>query len=145
MLRSALAWILTAAVLVTLPVTGAVLCPCRFAATFRTPTAAASPPKCKCCHAPRDRAGPDRPGGEPHKPTAPGEPPCDHHCTVYGAVAFGSGERPGQARVLWDANAPAAVDTFTVRPASDSTPPAAPPPAPRSGTRVLRYCCAFRC
>lgn len=107
MFRSILVWTLTAAFLVTIPVTGAGPCPCRFVKVLHTPTAQpaalvpATPPKCKCCPVPTHCEDDQQ---KPTPPAAPTDGPCDHHFGVDAAVAGGPGEWSEHARGLWDAN-----------------------------------------
>ena len=153
MLRSVLTWVLAAAFLVTVPVTGAGQCPYCHAPSVRPPAAeppparTAAPPKCKCCHAGRDHADGGRPKGEGQKPAPPGGTPCDHNFTADEALANALGEWFKGTWKLWGANAVAdAGCQSSARPATDPTRYAAGPlPAPPLGWRALRYSCAFRC
>ena len=155
MVRSALVWTLTAAFLVTLPVTGAGHCPCRFVKALHTPPAPATltpaaPPPCKCCRQTHDQDGPDRPEGtrQDASPMPDGPPgtPCDHCLIVDAAVPGSISERSVPASGIGDWNTPpddwgAAATSRVGGPVSAS---AVPTPAPRPGAHVLRYAHAFR-
>lgn len=158
MFRSILAWILTAAFLVTLPVTGAGYCPCRFVTVLRGPTPTATPARvtalpqpCKgCCHASQDDtpadAGDDR-LPSPQPADAPNGKPCDHQFVLDAAPAGASGERSGAERGVCHADAVFGADS---QPYSNLTPAFAassdgPPSAPPTGRLLLRYAHAFRC
>ena len=156
MFRSALVWTLTTAFLVTLPVTGAGHCPCRFVKALHTPPPApatltpAAPPACKCCRQTHDQDAPDRPEGtrqhSSHPPGGPPDAPCDHCLVVDAAVPGSISERSVFASGSGDWNAPpdawgAAATSRAGGPVSASV---VPPPAPRPGANVLRYAHAFR-
>ena len=149
MCRSALAWILTATFLVTLPVTGAGFCPCRLVkASGKTATAlpvrTTTPARaCKgCCQSRHDKA-PERPGGERQMPSCPqdrpADSPCDHKLV---ADAAPTGER-SDARGAWDAGPPTWGQPtwhLTHAPAA----PDRPTPTPSVARDSLRYAHAFR-
>lgn len=157
MFRSILAWILTAAFLVTLPVTGAGYCPCRFVTVLRGPTPTAPPARvtalpqpCKgCCHASQDDtpadAGDDR-LPSPQPADAPNGKPCGHHLAFDAAPAVASGERSGAEQGSWDSDA---VFGVAARPHAPLTSePAASSDlsmAAHAGPHLLRYAHAFRC
>lgn len=160
MFRSILAWTLTAATLVTLPVTGAGYCPCRLVAGLRGPTptpsadpparAAAPPKSCKgCCHAPQDHTPAD--AGEPRTespqpPDRPAEPPCDHRFAFDAAPAGASGERPGDGHGTWDSDAAfGAAALAHARPPHEPAASSDPSATARTGSHVFRYAHAFRC
>lgn len=159
MFRSAVAWILTTAFLMTLPVAGVGYCPCRFAEALRgqaptanlVPFATALPQPCKGCrHAHQDNppahAGDDRLWSS-QPPCAPSEAPCDHRCVLDAAPACGSGERSGAERGVWGADAVSGTGgqsnsnltrSFT---ASSNWQISSSPTA----RHLLRYAHAFRC
>lgn len=156
--RSVLAWVLSAAFLGTVPVTGAGQCPCQFLNALRTPTTLAPvpapevrpapPPRtCAGCCRSDHRTSPERPKGGQEKPPKPREPhgcPCDHHAT---ANAVPAGERPDPVRAGdgW------AVEATTVDAAqygacrSHDAVPAPTDTGAIPPCRYLRYACAFRC
>lgn len=159
MFRSILAWILTAAFLATLPVTGAGYCPCRFVAVLRGPTPTADPPArvtvtpqpCKgCCHTSQDDPPADVGAiryGSPQPPDRPTETPCDHRFAFDAAPAGASGERSGAERGVGHADAVFGADS---QPYSSLTHTLAVPSdwptfAPPTGRLLLRYAHAFRC
>lgn len=158
MIRSILAWTLTAASLVTLPVTGAGYCPCRLVAVLRGPTPAAPParvtaPPSKscggCCHAPQGHTPADVGTARtesPQPPDRPAEPPCDHRFAFDAAPAGASGERSGDGHGTWDSDAAFGVEAWPHarpprEPAASSDPSATAP----TGSHVFRYAHAFRC
>lgn len=159
MFRSILGWTLTAASLVTLPVTGAGYCPCRFVAVLRGPTPTADPParatappkSCKgCCHAPQDAspadAGDDR-LPSPQPADAPNGKPCGHQFVLDAAPAGASGERSGAERGVWHADAVFGADGH---PYSNLTPASVASfdrstSAPPTVRLLFRYAHAFRC
>lgn len=155
MFQSALVWTLTTAFLVTLPVTGAGHCPCRFVKALHTPPpapAALTPaaPPCKCCRQTHDQDGPDRSEGtrqhSSHSPGGPPDTPCDHGRVVDAAVPGSVSERsvPASGSGDWNALADAWGAAATFRAGGAVSASAVPPPAPRPGTHVLRYAHAFR-
>lgn len=160
MFRSILAWTLTAASLVTLPVTGAGFCPCRLVAGLRgaTPTPTVDPPArvtappkvCKgCCHAPQDPTLADAgvaQTGSPQPPDRPAEPPCDHRFAFDAAPAGASGERSGEGHGAWDSDAGFGVASRPhARPPHGPAASSDPSTTARTGSRVFRYAHAFRC
>ena len=159
MFQSAIAWMLTAAFLVTLPVTGTGYCPCRFAELLRGPTPTAdpvtretTPPQpCKgCCHAPQDDTPVDAGNGRlrpPQPPDAPGGTPCDHTFVLDSAPAGASGERSGAERGAWDSDVVIAATArphshLTHKPVATSSDLSMPASA---GPHFFRYAHAFRC
>jgi hypothetical protein len=149
----AVAWILTAAFLVTVPVTGGGRCPCRLAASPRTPTpepknlTSSRPAACKCCRLDTGHQTPAQvEDGRPKPAPAPGGPadgPCDHHF-VADAAAGPTGERPETAGDVGGTTSPAADEIRTHPPAANASPAATEPP-PRSRAQLVRYAHAFRC
>lgn len=147
----AVAWILTAAFLVTVPVTGGGRCPCRLVSSPRTPT---PPPKnltplrpaCKCCcpdtgHQTSAQVEDGRPKLAP-APGGPADGPCDHHF-VADAAAGPTGERPETAGDVGGTSPPVADEIRTHPPAANASPAATEPP--RSCAHLVRYAHAFRC
>ena len=148
MFRSVLAWMLTAAFLVTFPVTGAGQCPCRSVKSLRTrppaPTSPIPPPACKCCRDAGVQNATEQPAGEPRSLPEPPEGSCGH-CVVSDAVAEnGAGER---SAVHGDPGTPAAEPTTARRQSAGGFPLDAttPAPPPRPGPHLIRYAHAFRC
>jgi hypothetical protein len=150
-MRSALVWTLTAAFLVTLPVTGGGQCPCRFVNALRTPTVQpvafipAASLKCNCCHEPRRGTAPDHPDDDHQKPT-PINGPCGHQFTVDATATGGAGERLEQSRNLWDANP--VVDAGGYAASHLATDAVAISPEPTLASRPcahFRYAHSFRC
>ena len=155
MFRSVLAWTLLTAFLVTVPVTGAGHCPCRFVRSLHTSmpasTGGAAVPSQsgKCCcqslrHDPPERSEGSRPT-PPHRPSKPADGPCD--CHVEAVVLPGtSGERSGSARGVWDAESPAeaGVEPTSHVEAGPLTTPVEPGRVPVTRP-YLRYAHAFRC
>lgn len=146
MARAVLAWVLTAAFLATVPVTGAGLCPCRLAKALRsqTPPPSPTPPPataCKCCHADRTPAAPDRPSPAPD---GPGDCPCKHGRTAD--VAPAANDRAASALTECDADAgPLAISTGADFARRARTGAFAPAPSSHSPARHIRYAHAFRC
>lgn len=152
-MQALLAWTLTAAFLVTTPVTGSGQCPCRFVKTFHTPPApvsltSAQPPACKCCRLDTNRKAPPQFGdcGQklPSAPSGPTNEPCDHRFVVD-ATAGSVSERPETTDWDWDATPPVADETHShPQAANGSFAHAAESPA-RTCAHLIRYAHAFRC
>ena len=150
MFRSALAWTLTAAFLVTVPVTRAGYCPCRLVkAPGKTATApvartTAPPQTCKGCRQARHDKTPERPGGERQTPSCPpngpADAPCDHKLV---ADAAPTGER-SDARGVWDAGPPPWEQPTNHLTHTPAAAPDRSTPAPSPGRDSLRYAHAFR-
>lgn len=150
MFRSALAWTLTTAFLVTVPVTGAGYCPCRLVKapgkTATTPVAQTTAPQQArkgCCQGRHDMT-PERTGGERQTPSCPrdgpADAPCDHKLV---ADAAPTGER-SDARGVWDAGPPTWGQPTTHLAHAPAVAPDRPIPAPSVGRDSLRYAHAFR-
>jgi hypothetical protein len=152
MFRSALVWTLTAAFLVTVPVTGAGRCPCRFVQSLWTPPAPATltpapPPSCKCCRQTRDQDGPGNSRQElPPAPGKPADAPCDRCLVVDAAIPGSPGARSDPALGVWGADLPSDVGVGTALAlAGDlSAAFAGPKHAPRPVAQLIRYAHAFR-
>ena len=153
MFRSALVWTLTAAFLVTIPVTGAGRCPCRFVKALRPPTpgstAGTTVPSQnrKCCCQSRHDAPERSNGNRPKPPQGPSQPtdaPCECHAEAV-ALPGTPGERSGSARGAWDADLLAEVGVeLTSHVEGGPLTPFGPAPAPRPGAHLFRYAHAFR-
>lgn len=155
-MHALLAWTLTAAFLVTVPVTGGGQCPCRFAETLRAPAPAptglapAQPPACKCCRLDTDRTAPAHIGDgrqEPlSAPSGPANEPCDHRLVVD-AVVGSANERPETTGGVCDTDPPFVGGTRT-HPQGTNEPfvgSAGSTLPPRAGAHLIRYAHAFRC
>ena len=148
--RSALVWTLTTAFLVTLPVTGAGRCPCRFVNSLRTPQIApgtrttVSPALKCCCHSHLLDVSGDAGQKPPLPPHGPTDAPCDHRMLMDVALAGPSGERSGSERGVPDAES--VVDSGGLPPTHlaprSVTTLCGVDPAP--SRHVLRYAHAFR-
>ena len=151
MFRSVLARTLLAAFLATLPVTGAGVCPCRFAHSLGTPVPAPTAPSQnrKCCRHAFHRDAPERPSDSrpapAHRPDKPSDAPCGCHCAVVASPGV-SGDRSGAVRGVWDAVSPteAGVASIAHGEAGPQTKPVEPARAPVPRPH-FRYAHAFRC
>lgn len=154
--QARLAWILTAAFLVTTPVTGSGQCPCRFFVVPHTPTPAptrtslipAPPSGCKCCRFGTDRKAPAQFGDCGQKqastPSDPANEPCDHRLVVDAAAGSVS-ERPETTGGDCGSNPPVASETHARPQTANGSLTGAVEFPPRSCAHLIRYAHAFRC
>jgi hypothetical protein len=150
MFRSALAWVLTTAVLVTLPVTGAGRCPCRVVKSLRTQpapqTARPTPEPATCGECCKHHREVPRPGTaeRPQDATPPAAPdaPCDHGPSPDTALTVArdppGAESPADQCASIDVS-PARVESIA------SEPTRGPPVVPLGGRAFLRFAHALRC
>lgn len=153
--QARLAWVMTAALLVTVPVTGGGRCPCRFVHAFRAPTPApanpipapAPSPGCTCCRHDTDRDAPTRFGDVPLKSSpsnSPADAPCDHRLVVDAAVGS-LGERPETTDGNGNTNTLVCETHAHPRRVSNSLTGATElSPLQCPGTHLIRYAHAFR-